>query len=121
MTLKVAEAPDEARDQRIAGKNCERLSRNRLTSATFSPPALTRKVVADFQKCCRVASKPRGNDSRKDLRCQNRGMTLPLGSARWMPDTARAASGLDLELPSPRTSARRCLLARQLQPSAHQA
>jgi hypothetical protein len=40
------------------------------------------------------ASKPSMKCRKRIRRCQNRGMTLPPGLARGMPDTARAASGM---------------------------
>ena len=39
-------------------------------------------------------SKPSMKCRKRIRRCQNRGMTLPPGLARGMPDTARAASGM---------------------------
>ena len=40
------------------------------------------------------ASKPSMKCRKRIRRCQNWGVTLPLGSAREMPETARAASGM---------------------------
>src|SRR3984893_10101763 len=40
------------------------------------------------------ASEPLQKCRKRIRRCQNRGVTLPPGSARGMPDTARAASGM---------------------------
>ena len=40
------------------------------------------------------ASEPLQKRRKRIRRCQNRGVTLPPGSARGMPDTARAASGM---------------------------
>ena len=40
------------------------------------------------------ASKPSMKCRKRIRRCQNRGMTLPPGLARGMPDTPRAASGM---------------------------
>ena len=39
-------------------------------------------------------SKPSMKCRKRIRRCQNRGVTLPPGSARGMPETARAASGM---------------------------
>src|SRR5262249_24748370 len=40
------------------------------------------------------ASEPLQKCRKRIRRCQNRGVTLPPGSARGMPETARAASGM---------------------------
>src|SRR5215217_6401517 len=40
------------------------------------------------------ASEPSMKCRKRIRRCQNRGVTLPPGSAREMPETARAASGM---------------------------
>ena len=40
------------------------------------------------------ASEPLMTCRKRIRRCQNRGVTLPLGLAREMPETARAASGM---------------------------
>jgi hypothetical protein len=40
------------------------------------------------------ASKPLQKCRKAIRRCQNRGVTLPPGSARGMPETARATSGM---------------------------
>ena len=50
------------------------------------------------------ASEPLQKCRKRIRRCQNWGVTLPLGSAREMPETARAASGMQAARSSTRLS-----------------
>ena len=81
----------EAGSQVQASNRCKLLSpKAMVVSVAVNVGTISRRVRLREAS----ASEPSMKCRKRIRRCQNRGVTLPPGSAREMPETARAASGM---------------------------